>query len=225
MIQATHITKSFGGVRAVRDVSLTCKPSTITGLVGPNGSGKSTLVNVLTHMLSKDSGVIKIDGGFGRTFQDVRVWEHMTVLENVLLMTQAHGLLASLMEFRVDEARARSVIARVGLEGSMNVHARHLSYGQRKLLEIGRALAAGAPNYFFDEPFAGLFPEMIERVKNIILGEKAHGASIVLIEHDMSVIRELCDSIVVLDAGKVIARGNVEETLSNPEVVEAYLGE
>lgn len=225
MIQATNISKSFGGIRAVRDVSLSCEQGTITGLVGPNGSGKSTLVNVLTKMLSKDSGRIKIDGGFGRTFQDVRVWEHMTVLENVLLMTQAHGLFASLVEFHADDTKARTIIVRVGLEGYMDVHAKHLSYGQRKLLEIARALATGAPNLFFDEPFAGLFPEMIERVKKIIKEEKDRKASIILIEHDMSVIRELCDRIVVLDAGKIIAEGDVLETLRDPKVVEAYLGE
>ncbi len=225
MIHVSNISKSFGGIRAVRGVSLTCEAETITGLVGPNGSGKSTLVNVLTKMLTKDSGKIKIDGGFGRTFQDVRVWEHMTVLENVLLMTQAHGLLASLMEFRVDETNARAVVARVGLLDYMDVHAKHLSYGQRKLLEIGRALATGAPNLFLDEPFAGLFPLMIERVKKIILEEKARGASIVLIEHDMAVIRELCDTIIVLDAGIMIAKGDTEEVLLNPKVIEAYLGE
>jgi ABC-type branched-subunit amino acid transport system ATPase component len=225
MIHVTNISKSFGGIRAVRNVSLSCEPGTITGLVGPNGSGKSTLVNVLTKMLRKDSGRIKIDGGFGRTFQDVRVWEHMTVLENVLLMTQAHGLLASLMEFRADEEKARAVVTRVGLETYVDVHAKHLSYGQRKLLEIGRALATGAPNVFLDEPFAGLFPEMIERVKEIIREEKTRGASIVLIEHDMSVIRELCDRIIVLDAGKVIAEGDALETLRDPNVIEAYLGE
>jgi branched-chain amino acid transport system ATP-binding protein len=107
----------------------------------------------------------------------------------------------------------------------MDEHAKHLSYGQRKLLEIGRALATGAPNLFLDEPFAGLFPEMIERVKEIIREEKTRGASIVLIEHDMSVIRELCNRIIVLDAGKVIAEGDAEETLRDPNVVEAYLGE
>ena len=149
----------------------------------------------------------------------------MTVLENVLLMTQARGLLASLMEFRADEAKARAIVARVGLEKYMDQHAKHLSYGQRKLLEVGRALATGAPNLFLDEPFAGLFPEMIERVKEIIQEEKTRGASIVLIEHDMAVIRELCDRVVVLDAGEVIAEGDAEEALRNPKVIEAYLGE
>jgi ABC-type branched-subunit amino acid transport system ATPase component len=225
MIQVSNIRKSFGGIRAVRGVSFTCEGGTITGLVGPNGSGKSTLVNLLTKMLTKDSGEIKIDGGFGRTFQDVRVWEHMTVLENVLLMTQAHGLLAALLEFRADETEARDIVARVGLLEYMHVPAKQLSYGQRKLLEIGRALGSKASNLFFDEPFAGLFPEMVERVKVIIKEEKMRGASIVLIEHDMSVIRELCDRIIVLDAGKIIAEGTTEEALNDPDVIHAYLGE
>lgn len=225
MIHATNISKSFGGIRAVRNMSLRCESGTITGLVGPNGSGKSTLVNILTKMLKKDSGRVKIDGGFGRTFQDVRVWEHMTVLENVLLMTQKHGLIASFCEFNTDETNARAIIERVGLKEFVGAHTKYLSYGQRKLLEIGRALATGAPNLFFDEPFAGLFPEMIERVKKIILEEKNMKKSIVLIEHDMSVIRELCDRIIVLDAGKVIAEGDVEKALRDPKVMEAYLGE
>lgn len=225
MIRASHISKSFGGVHAVRDVSLVCTPGTVTGLIGPNGSGKSTLVNVLTRMCTKDSGTIDIQGGFGRTFQDVRVWEHMTVLEHLLLMTQAHGLFSSLAEFRTDEKLAQMSIERVGLGAYRDVHAKHLSYGQRKLLEIGRALGSGVPNIFFDEPFAGLFPEMVLRVKEIIKEEKARGVSIVLIEHDMSVIRELCDHVVVLDAGWIIAEGTAEEVLRDPDVMSAYLGE
>jgi len=225
MIHVTHITKSFGGIQAVRDVSFLCEPGTILGLIGPNGSGKSTLVNVLTGMLPKDRGLIRIPGGFGRTFQDVYVWEHMTVLEHILLMTQQRSLMGSLLEFRIDDGPARLILQRVGLSQYADTHAKQLSYGQRKLPEIGRAIATGAPNFFFDEPFAGLFPEMIERVKNIIREEKARGASIVLIEHDMSVIRELCDRIIVLDAGVVIGEGKVEEVLANDRVIEAYLGE
>ncbi len=208
----------------MKDVSFACDSGTITGLIGPNGSGKSTLVNVLTSMLVPDAGDIAIEGGFGRTFQDVRVWEHMSVLENVLVVTQAHGLFASLFEFRTNESKAREAIARVGLSEYADTHARHLSYGQRKLLEIARALATDAPNFFFDEPFAGLFPEMVEQVKHIIHEEKKKGASIVLIEHDMSVIRELCDRAIVLNAGEKIAEGDVDEVLNTPTVIEAYLG-
>lgn len=225
MIYAKNISKNFGGIRALKRVSFSCERATVLGLIGPNGSGKSTLVNVLTKMLPHDIGSINVEGGFSRTFQDVRVWENMTVLDNVLLMTQAHGLIASIMEFRADEVKARAAIAKVGLEKYTEFHAKHLSYGQRKLLEIARALATSAPNLFLDEPFAGLFPEMVERVKNIINEERIRGASIVLIEHDMSVIRELCDHVIVLDAGKVIAKGTVEEALNDKDVIEAYLGE
>jgi neutral amino acid transport system ATP-binding protein len=225
MIHATNVTKSFGGIHALRGVSLACPAGVITGLVGPNGSGKSTLVHVLTKMLPKDGGVIEITGGFGRTFQDVRVFEQMSVLEHILLMTQARGLIASLRQFTQDEEKARVILQRVGLSGYEAVYAKDLSYGQRKLLEIGRALATGAPNLFFDEPFAGLFPEMIERVKGIIREEKARGTSIILIEHDMSVIRELCDRLFVLEAGLVIAEGAPEAVLGDPRVLTAYLGE
>jgi len=148
----------------------------------------------------------------------------MTVRENVLLMTQARNPLASFVEFCPDESNAQESIARVGLAGHVDTYARHLSYGQRKLLEMARALATNAQNFFFNEPFAGLFPEMVSQVKQIILEEKKRGASIVLIEHDMSVIRELCDHVIVLNAGGVLAEGGVEDALSNPSVVEAYLG-
>jgi branched-chain amino acid transport system ATP-binding protein len=225
MIYAKNISKNFGGIRALRSVSFSCERATVMGLIGPNGSGKSTLVNVLTKMLPLNTGLVTVDGGFSRTFQDVRVWENMTVLDNVILMTQAHGLFASIMEFHIDEVKARAAIKRVGLEQYTEVHAKHLSYGQRKLLEIARSLATGAPNLFLDEPFAGLFPEMVVRVKNIINEERKRGASIVLIEHDMSVIRELCNHVIVLDAGKVIAKGTVEEALNDKDVIEAYLGE
>jgi ABC-type branched-subunit amino acid transport system ATPase component len=224
MMHARNISKSFGGIHAVQNVSFDCDEGTVVGLIGPNGSGKSTLINVLTKMLVPDSGTVSIKGGFGRTFQDVRVWEHMTVLDNVLLVTQAHGLVASLLEFRTHDSKAHIAIERVGLSKRVDTYASYLSYGQRKLLEIARVLATDAQNLFFDEPFAGLFPEMIEQVKKIILDEKKRGASIILIEHDMSVIRELCDSVVVLHAGEKIAEGTVLEVLSSIEVIEAYLG-
>ncbi len=224
MITASHISKSFGGIHAVRDVSFSCGEGTILGLIGPNGSGKSTLLNILTKMISSYFGTITMNGDFGRAFQEVRLWEHMTVLEHMLLMTQSHGVLASLGEYSSVTSRARAVIERVGLSEFIEKEVRFLSYGQRKLLEIGRAIATGAPNLFLDEPFAGLFPEMVERVQNIIQEEKARGASIVLIEHDMSVIRKLCDKVVVLNAGEVLCEGGVEEVLSNPQVIQAYLG-
>lgn len=225
MLKAINISKHFDGIQALTNVSIECKQGTIAGIIGPNGSGKSTLINVLTRMIDKSSGKIKMSGRFSRTFQDSRLWGHMTVTDTILLSLGTRSVLKSIFTYREHVRDAEEIIKRIGLEHHTHTQARHLSYGQRKLLEIGRAIAGDTKILFLDEPFAGLFPETIEKVKNILREEKEKGAAIILIEHDMNIVKELCDYVYVLDSGKNIAEGRAEEVLSDPKVKSAYLGD
>jgi ABC-type branched-subunit amino acid transport system ATPase component len=240
MLETRGLTKAFGGVRAVDGLTVAIEAGRITALIGPNGSGKSTLVNLLSGMLPIDEGAVAVAGaelrrikphdvpahGITRTFQNVRLFEQMTVLDNLLVVLTKRGVVASLLERSQPEhlERARVLLGRVGLQEKETQLAETLSYGQRKLLEIARALAMDARVYLFDEPFAGLFPEMVQTIVEIVRSLREEGRTVVLIEHDMSVIRQLADSIVVMDEGRLLAQGEPNEVLERREVVDAYLG-
>lgn len=248
VLATKNLEKHFDGVHAVNHLSLQFEPGKITGLIGPNGSGKSTLINAMT-------GINKIDGGhivvgekttlhkinpydipsyeMTRTFQDVRLFEQITVLDNILVVLTERNVAGALLEkhkkFHLE--KAEEVLKRVDLLEKRNELAHNLSYGQRKLLEIARVLAmihsptGGSEIFFFDEPFAGLFPEMVKIVTSVIKELRDKGKTIVLVEHNMDLIRELSDHVIVLDAGKLLAEGRPEEVLSRKDVIEAYLGE
>lgn len=241
-ILITHnLTKQFAGVKALDGVSLEFPKGKITGLIGPNGSGKTTLINVISGLLSIDHGSIIINEkkldcihsheipalGLARTFQNIRLFNQMNILDNILLALNGKRALKTLMfkQPKFLKENAEEILKKVGLFEKRNKLAEELSYGQRKLLEIGRALAANTEIMLLDEPFAGLFPQMIETVQNILEELRQQGKTIILIEHNINLIRKLCDYIIVLDAGKLLTAGTPEETLSKHEVLEAYLGE
>ena len=224
MLTVHTISKHFDGIHALSGVSLHAKEGMITGIIGPNGSGKSTLVNILTGMTPATTGTVTMKGKFSRTFQDSRLWSNMTVLDTILLSLETRNVFTSLWRGAALQKDALAVIHRIGLEHHIHTQARHLSYGQRKLLELGRALAGNTKILFLDEPFAGLFPETIELVKTILNEERKKGTAIILIEHDMSIIRELCDHVYVLDGGQNVVDGTPEAVLQDASVKEAYLG-
>lgn len=243
-----NLKKHFGGIYVTNDLSLQFPKGKITALIGPNGSGKSTLINILTGVVPFESGTIIVDGvrerskllpyevanlGVTRTFQEVRVFEQITVLDNILVVLTPRSILGALFgrqQVYYGE-RAEEVLKKVGLWEKRNEFAQNLSYGQRKLLEVGRALAMhyapiSEPSIiFFDEPYAGLFPHMIETIKSIMKELRASGKTLVLVEHNMDIIRELSDHVIVLDEGKLLAEGAPDHVLSERKVIEAYLGE
>ena len=239
-LQTDGISKHFGAVRAVDELSLSIPRQGTTSIVGPNGSGKSTLVNLLSGVLPLDGGMVIIDGvglrvvrahetpahGLTRTFQEVRLFDQIKVWDNIMVVLTERRLFPSLLE-RVKPAtrqKAQHILESVGMWEKRDSLAMDLSYGQRKLLEIGRAMAMDVQTYLFDEPFAGLFPQMVERVKDIMKQMRADGYTIVFVSHNMEIVRELSDRIIVLDSGALLAAGDVEPVLGSEEVIDAYLG-
>ncbi len=241
ILEIKNVLKHFNGVKALDSVSLEFERGKITSVIGPNGAGKTTLINVLTGMSSFDSGVIVIAGVHlkkiqpwdmplyrtTRTFQTIRLFEQMTVLDNILVVLTERNVWSALFErhTKVHVKTAEDILHHVRLWEKRNALAEKLSYGQRKLLEIGRALAMNAEIYFFDEPFAGLFPEMVKHVIRILKDLRDQGKTVVLIEHAMDIIRELSDQVIVLDSGEFLAQGSPERVLARKDVLEAYLGE
>ena len=239
-LQTEDVSKRFGAVYAVDHLSISVPRHGMTSVVGPNGSGKSTLINLLSGVLPLDGGLVVIDGdglrvvrayetpehGITRTFQEVRLFDQISVWDNIMVVLTERRLFPSLFERMRPgyRQRARSILESVGMWDKRDAMAMDLSYGQRKLLEIGRAMAMNVRTYLFDEPFAGLFPQMLQRVKELMKGMRDEGHAIIFVSHNMDIVRELSDYLIVLDSGALLAEGDVNEVLSRPEVIEAYLG-
>ena len=240
-LETKHLSKHFGGVHAVNKLSIKIEKGKVTGLIGPNGSGKTTLINLLTGIFPFNEGAVLVSGaelqkikpfvvaslGITRTFQSVRLFEQMSVEDNLLVVLTEKNVLSSLFdrhtEFHLKQVE--ELLKSVNLWDKRHENAENLSYGQRKLLEIARAVAMNAEICFFDEPFAGLFPEMRRVVTDAIKRLRDAHKTIVLVEHDMDIIRELPDHVIVLDAGKLLAEGTPQEVLTDKRVIEAYLGD
>jgi ABC-type branched-subunit amino acid transport system ATPase component len=241
---ARGVTKSFGGLRALHEVELEVEPGTIHALIGPNGSGKTTLLDCITGVIRADSGEVslggkRIDGiaphqiaalGVGRTFQQVALFGTMTAIENVLTgaHVRLHGSAASgaLGLDRNSDAvtEARAILASVGLEGHEDELAKALSYGQRKRLELARALALRPSLLLLDEPAAGRNEPEILELGRFLKRLRAIGLTILLVEHHMNFVLSLADVVTVLDEGRVVAQGDPAAVRDDPAVVEAYLG-
>ena len=239
-LETEEISKHFGAVKAVDGLSIAIPRRGMTSIVGPNGSGKSTLINLLSGTLPLDGGMVIIDGvglrvvrahetpehGITRTFQEVRLFDQISVWDNIMVVLTNRRVFAALMERSRQEhrAKAKSILESVGMWEKRDSPAMELSYGQRKLLEIGRALALDVSIYLFDEPFAGLFPQMLERIKDIMKRVRDDGRTVIFVSHNMDIVRELSDHIIVLDSGRLLSEGDVDDVLARDEVIEAYLG-
>lgn len=249
-----NLSMVFGGIVAVSNASFEIEEGMLAGLIGPNGAGKTTLFNCLTGVYTPSSGTITLskDGksyllnkrkpdqitalGLARTFQNIRLFSNLSVIDNVKVAMNRglkYGLAAAILrtpKFYREEALAEQfaldLLRRVNLDDKKDDLAKNLPYGQQRRLEIVRAIATGANLLFLDEPAAGMNPheteELVEFIRQVHQDFKL---TILLIEHDMSLVMELCERIFVLDYGRMIASGSPGEIQSNPEVIKAYLGE
>ena len=248
MLKLTNVSKRFGGLSVLQDVSFEVPAGTVFGLIGPNGAGKTTVFNLITGLLAPTGGAIDLQGqsllgtaphqitrkGIARTFQNIRIFKDMTLLDNVVVGMHSHldygvpGWLFSLPGFRAQERRAREkaheLLGWVGLGAKALDTADNLSYGDQRKLELARALATEPKLLLLDEPVAGMNTgekvELMGEITNIA----KRGFAIFMIEHDMRFVMGLCERIAVLNFGKIIAEGTPDEIKNNPDVIEAYLG-
>lgn len=243
ILKIDNLSKHFGGIKAVEGCSFEVEHGQITALIGPNGSGKTTVFNLVSGLLKPNGGQIFLEGkkithlapavisnlGISRVFQQSRLFSNLTVIDNLLLAfdNEDQRFWASFLGLTKNEADKRKIIndylALVHLERVANSQAKELSFGQRRLVEILRALINPHTLLILDEPVAGVTPELRSKISDFLLELKAKGETILLIEHDMNFTLKISDRVVVMDAGQVIAEGTPAEIKNNPQVLEAYL--
>jgi branched-chain amino acid transport system ATP-binding protein len=247
-LEVAGLTKSFGGVTAVDDVTFSITPGHIHSIIGPNGAGKTTLFNLVAGLYVPTSGAVRLAGrdvtalaphqraalGLGRTFQNLQIFFNMSAIENVMVgrhLRRRAGFLGSLFALpatwadnREARAQAARLMSRVGLDAYLDAEADAMPYGALKRLEIARALAAEPSLLMLDEPAAGLNPTETQEIDRLIQSIAADGITVVLVEHDMKLVMGISDHIIVLDHGRLLAQGTPAEVARDPQVVAAYLG-
>ena len=250
LLEVKGLTKAFGGIRAVDDLSFTVTPDAITGIIGPNGAGKTTVFNLVTGVYRADAGSIDFEGksilsirpdqivgaGIARTFQNIRLFNRRTCLENVLtpmLQKAPYSVPSALLQTprvrKLDRElrdRSRSLLAEMGLEKLADVQASALPYGLQRKLEIARALAMEPKLLLLDEPSSGMDSTETGRFIEIVrMCREIFGLTVLYVEHDMEMVARLSDTVNVLDFGRLIAKGTPSEVYANGDVIRAYLGE
>jgi branched-chain amino acid transport system ATP-binding protein len=242
LLRATGLSKTFGGLKAVDDVSLALRSGIITTLVGPNGAGKTTLFNLITGHLAPDRGEVTWLGtsilglahwkiarlGIGRSFQDLKLFAHMTVEENTQTVTERSSWLwqpggASARQAR--KTRVEAALVATGLAGKRHTRAVDLAYAERKFLSLARILASGARLWLLDEPASGLDPGSYERFLSLLRSQVREGVTICIIEHNLDIVQGISDRIAFLDQGRLLAEGDPKSILSDPALAAIYFGE
>ena len=250
ILEVKDLTIRFGGLTAVENFNISIEKNELVGLIGPNGAGKTTIFNILTGVYLPTEGTVYLNGkntvgkkpskivmlGSSRTFQNIRLFKNMTVLDNIKVAyhnQMTYQFISSIIKnakYRREEAKANSIAMELlkvfGLEGYYDELAKNLPYGKQRKLEIARALATNPTLLLLDEPAAGMNPQETEELMETIKFVKDEfKVSILLIEHDMKLVMGICERIVVIDYGKIIAKGSPTEIRKNPNVIKAYLGE
>lgn len=247
VLDIRNLNKHFDGVVALDDFSCTLKQSELAGVIGPNGAGKTTLFNILSGFIAPDNGYVTMHDknlgrlsphkrsrlGIGRTFQNLRLIRRLSVLENVLLFFESQpGERLSNIFFRRNRCKqqefhnrdkAQSLLEEVGLQPMAGDPAEALSYGQQKLLSIVCCLASNAEVLLLDEPVAGIAPEMIEKILSVVKSLPAQGKSVMLIEHNLDAVMQVCDHVIFMDAGAKISEGTPQEVRNDSKVINAYI--
>jgi branched-chain amino acid transport system ATP-binding protein len=248
LLDIIGLSKEFGGVRAVQEVSFSVEAGTVYSVIGPNGAGKTTLFNLVTGVYTPSAGEIRLAGenvtgfeayalarkGMARTFQNLQICMNMSALENVMVgahLTLDRNLVKAMLRFpslkRADAAlreKARDLMRYVGLENWLDAESASMPYGALKRLEIARALAANPRILFLDEPAAGFNPKETAEIATLIRKIADGGVTVVLVEHDMKMVMNISDRILVLNYGRKLAEGSAREVRADPEVIAAYLG-
>jgi neutral amino acid transport system ATP-binding protein len=240
LLRTERLTRRFGGITAVSDCSINVREGSITGLIGPNGSGKTTLFNLITGLYQPDAGQTYLNGqrvtrmrpdqlchrGLARTFQITCLFWNLSVLENMIVPVRQVGLRALLGRgmYRNEEERALALLERVGLAHLRDQPAAKLSYGQQKLLEFAAVLMSEPDIVLLDEPAGGVNPTMIRFMMDLIRTLNEEGVTFLIVEHNMGMVMELCDQVLVLDQGQKIAEGPPSLIQNDPAVLDAYLG-
>ena len=249
VLKADHLGISFGGLKAVEGFDLEIRENELVGLIGPNGAGKTTVFNMLTGVYQPTEGAVYLDGnlmagkkphqmvkaGIARTFQNIRLFKKMTVIDNVRVAFNLHmkytvlqSILRTPLVWKEEEEidrKARELLSVFNMEGLADHIAANLPYGQQRKLEIARALATNPKVLLLDEPAAGMNPtETAELMEAISIIRKRFHVSILLIEHDMSLVMKICERLVVIDYGQIFAAGTPQEVARDPKVIGAYLG-